>query len=99
MRVSIKYQDDVSLTMEEIVKQAHHNYGKNIVVEVMPETSKAYDLIYFGLQQLMTHEQLSLWYDNSSTYQQDIKKLRSSILYKVSEIVDQVIIDTEAKVA
>jgi hypothetical protein len=41
---------------------------------------------------------LSLLYDSGATYQQDIKKLRDQIMYKVTEIVDQVIIDNEAKV-
>jgi hypothetical protein len=58
----------------------------------------AYDHIYFGLQQLVTHEQLSLLFDKGSSYQQDIKKLRENIVYKVTEIIDQVIVDNESKV-
>jgi hypothetical protein len=98
MKVTITYHDNDSFTMEEVVKQAIHNYGKAANVEVTPESSMAYDQIYFGLQQLITHEQLSLLYDNDSAYQQDIKKLREQIIYKVTEIIDQVIIDNEAKV-
>jgi hypothetical protein len=64
----------------------------------MPESTMAYDHIYFGLQQLVTHEQLSLLFDKGSSYQQDIKRLRDQIIYKVTEIVDQVIIDNESKV-
>jgi hypothetical protein len=99
MKVTITYHDNESFTIEEVVRQATHNYGKSVNVDVMPESTKAYDLIYFGLQQLLTHEQLSLMYDSGNTYQQDIKKLRSAVLYKVEEIIDQVIIDTESKVA
>jgi hypothetical protein len=84
--------------MEEVVKQAMHNYGKAAQVEITPESTMAYDHIYFGLQQLITHEQLSLLYDSGVTYQQDLKKLREQVMYKVTEIVDQVIIDNEAKV-
>jgi hypothetical protein len=84
--------------MEEVVKQAVHNYGKAAQVEIKPESTMAYDHIYFGLQQLITHEQLSLLYDSGATYQQDLKKLREQVMYKVTEIVDQVIIDNEAKV-
>ena len=36
--------------------------------------------------------------DKDTAYQQDIKKLRESVLYKVTEIIDQVIIDNESKV-
>ena len=98
MRVQITYHDNESFTVEEVVKQATHNYGKTAKVEVMPESTMAYDLIYFGLQQLITHEQLSLLYDKGASYQQDIQKLRNQIAYKVDEIIDQVIIDNESKV-
>lgn len=98
MRVTITYHDNESFTIEEVVKQAMHNYGKAAQVEITPESTMAYDHIYFGLQQLITHEQLSLLYDSGVTYQQDLKKLREQVMYKVTEIVDQVIIDNEAKV-
>lgn len=98
MKVTITYHDNESFTMEEVVKQAVHNYGKAAKVDVMPESTMAYDYIYFGLQQLITHEQLSLLYDSGATYQQDLKKLREQVMYKITEIVDQVIIDNEAKV-
>jgi len=98
MKVQITYHDNESFTMEEVVKQAMHNYGKTAVVEITPESSLAYDHIYFGLQQLITHEQLSLLFDKDTAYQQDLKKLRESVLYKITEIIDQVIIDNESKV-
>jgi len=98
MKVTITYHDSESFTVEEVVKQAVHNYGRLAQVEIMPESTMAYDHIYFGLQQLVTHEQLSLLYDRGSNYQQDIRRLRDQIIYKVTEIVDQVIIDNESKV-
>jgi hypothetical protein len=98
MKVTITYHDNDSFTVEEVVKQAVHNYGKAAQVDIMPESIMAYDHIYFGLQQLITHEQLSLLFDKDTAYQQDIKKLRESVLYKVTEIIDQVIIDNESKV-
>jgi len=98
MKVTITYHDSESFTVEEVVKQAVHNYGRLAQVEVMPESTMAYDHIYFGLQQLVTHEQLSLLFDKGSSYQQDIRRLRDQIIYKVTEIVDQVIIDNESKV-
>jgi hypothetical protein len=98
MKVVITYHDLESFTVEEVVKQAVHNYGKNIQVEVMPESTIAYDQIYFGLQQLITHKQLSMLFDRGSHYQTDLQKLRSEIIYKITEIVDQVIVDNESKV-
>lgn len=99
MKVQITYYDNDSFTVEEVVKQAVFNYGKASQVEVMPESTMPYDHIYFGLQQLITHEQLSMLFDKGATYQKDIKKLRDQVLYKITEIVDQVIIDNESRVA
>ena len=98
MKVTITYHDNESFTVEEVVKQAVHNYGKAAKVDIMPESTMAYDHIYFGLQQLITHEQLSILFEDGASYQQDIKKLREEILYKITEIIDQVIIDNESKV-
>jgi hypothetical protein len=99
MKVTITYHDSESFTVEEVVKQAVHNYGKQAHIEVMPDSTIAYDHIYFGLQQLITHEQLSLLYDKNSNYHADLEKLRAEILYKVTEIIDQVIIDNESRVS
>lgn len=99
MRVAIEYTDTESLTVEEVVAYAHHNYGKNIKITLSPETSIAYDHIYFGVQQLITHRQVSLIHDKGADYQTDLKKLRSDVLYKIEEIITQVIIDNEGKVS
>lgn len=99
MRVQITYVDQDSFTVEEVVKQAVKNYGKQIQVEVMPESTIAYDHIYFGIQQLVTHEQLSLLFDKGGDYHNSLQKLRSQVLYKITEILDQVIVDNESKVS
>lgn len=99
MRVKIEFIDNESLTVEEVVAQAQHNYGRLVKVETAPITSIAYDHIYHGLQQLITHQQVSLIHDKSGNYQTDLKRLRSDVLYKVEEIIDQVIVDNEDKVS
>jgi hypothetical protein len=99
MQVTIKYTDHKALTIEEVVANAVQNYGKQTVVEILPESTKAHDLIYFGLQQLVTHEQLSIFYERGSNYQHGLKRLRAEVLYKLQEILDQVIIDNEARVS
>ena len=98
MEVKITYNDLHSLTIEEIVRQAEHNYGKNVTVSVMPDSLKPHDLIYFGLQQIISHRQFSMLYDDKFGYQAAIQNLRNETLYKIQEILDQVIIDNEAKV-
>lgn len=98
MKVQLTFYDNESLSVEEVVRQATTNYGKNVKVEVSPESSMAYDHIYFGLQQLITHEQLSAFFSKDGDYSMQVQKLRHSILGKVEEIVDQVIIDNESRV-
>ena len=97
MEVTIKYHDDSALTIEEVARQASENYGKMAEVTVMPDSFKAHDLIYFGLQQIITHQQLSMWYDDKHLYPKNLQKLRAETLYKVQELLDQVIIDNESK--
>lgn len=99
MKVNISYHDDSSFTAEEVVKLAQHNYGKNVKVEVAPSSLNPHDLIYFGLQQIITHRQLSMLYDDKFLYQRDIKELRSDTLLKLQEILDSVIIDNEVRVS
>lgn len=98
MHVTIKYHDDTSLTKEEILRQSYHNYGKSAEVEIMPDSTKPHDMIYHGIQAIITHDQISMFYDNKVDYQKNIQKLRNETLYKIQEILDQVIIDNEVKV-
>ena len=98
MKVTITYHDEQAFTVEEIVKCAEHNYGKSVRVDITPESNKPHDLIYFGLQQIITHQQLGLLFDDKFGYQASIQKLRNETLFKLEEILDQVIIDNESKV-
>lgn len=98
MHVSIKYIDTDSFTKEEVVRTAMDNYGRNIQIKVMPDSTNPHDMIYFALQQMITHQQLSLVFDKSMDYQVEIKKLRAEALYKLEEVLDTVIVDNEDKV-
>jgi len=99
LKVTITYNDDSAFTVEEIVKQATNNYGKRASVEVMADSSQPHDLIYFALQAIITHQQLSLLYDDKFGYTSSIQKLRTDTMYKLSEILDSVIVDNESRVA
>jgi hypothetical protein len=98
MKVNITYYDCESLTIEEVVARAVQNYGSGAKVETGPDSSIAYDHIYHGFMQLITHRQISALYDKSSDYATELKRLRQEVLVKVEEILDQVIIENEAKV-
>ena len=99
MKITITYHDEESFTKEEVVKQAVHNYGKAAEVHIMPDSTKPHDLIYFAIQQIITHDQLGYLYDDKLGYAASIQQLRGETLYKIQEIIDQVIIDNESKVA
>ena len=98
MKVKLTYHDNQSFTADEVIRQAKHNYGSGVAIEVYPESNNATDILYFAIQQMITHEQLSILFDNANSYQFDIKKLRSEILFKIEEVLDEVIIDNEHKV-
>jgi hypothetical protein len=99
MHVTINYHDDTILTVEEAVKLAHQTYGKSAKVQVQPDSFAPHDLIYFGIQQVITHRQLSILYDSKYSYQQDLQLLRAETLKKLEELLDAVIIDNEGRVA
>lgn len=98
MQVTIKYTDDKAFTIEEITKQVAHLHGKYATVEVLPDSAKPHDLMYFAIQAMITHQQLSLLYDDKFGYTKSIKTLRADTMYKLGEILDSVIIDNEAKI-
>jgi hypothetical protein len=98
MKVTLTFNDDASLTVEEVVKQAQHNYGKSVKVETFADSRAPHDQLYFALQQIITYRQLTLIYDNKYSYQKDIKVLRAETLSKVEEILDSVIVDNESRI-
>lgn len=83
--------------MDEVIRQAKHNYGTGVQVEILPESTTTNDMLHFSLYQMIVHKQLSLLYDTKSAYQQDIRKLREEVLFKVQEALDDVIIEIESK--
>jgi hypothetical protein len=97
MQVIVKYHDNDSFLIEEIVKQAKTNYGAAASVKVLPESDTPIDYLYFALQRLITGDQLSLLYESGELYPQHIDRLRNEILYKVGEVLNEVIIDNESR--
>ena len=98
MKIQITYYDNTALTVEEVVMQANNNYGKAAKVEVTPESTNPHDLIYFAIQNIITHRQLSLLFDDKLGYQASLQKLRNETLLKLEEVLSQVIIDNESRV-
>ena len=99
MQVTIKYHDDSALTIEEVVKQAVNSYGRNAFVEVTPDSAKPHDMIYFAIQCMVTSQQIGLIYDDKLGYQSSLKTLRAETLFKLEELLDQVLVDNESRVS
>jgi len=97
MKVKLEYHDRDSFTIEEIVSAAKRNYGTNVHVEVLPESNKPKDFLYTAIQGMITHEQLSLFFNDKNTYTSELQKLRKQVIATVVEVMDTVIIDNETK--
>jgi hypothetical protein len=98
MKVTITYYDNDSLTIEEVVARAKHAYGDFVEVSVQPTSNKPSDMLYFALQQMLTHEQLSIFFDDKNQYPTRLAKLRSETLAAVQKELSSVIKDNEIKV-
>lgn len=98
MKVNLTYNDETSLTVEEVVKNAQHHFGKTVKVETYADSLAPHDVLYFAIQQIITYRQLALLYDSKYSYQKDIKVLRAEVLSKLEDILDSVIIDNESKI-
>lgn len=99
MKVTITYYDTDSLTKEEVIRQAKHNYGEHVQVEVMPSSDNPKELIYFAIQQLATYEQLSVLFDAPHRYDSEVEKLRARLKEILNYELEAVIKDNEKKVS
>jgi len=97
MKVILEYNDMDSLVPDEIISQNLDYFGPGTTVKVAPtyETANAY--IYFGIQGLMTQEQIELYHDAGALYKAKLALLREDILGKLEIELNRVIIDNEAK--
>ena len=98
MKTIITYHDPNALTIEEIVKNAKRLHGKTAEVQVLPESSLPHDLIQFALWQMSAAEQTSLFFSEGALYAKKLKELRASILYKLEELLDDVLLENEEKI-
>lgn len=68
-------------------------------IEVYPDSNDPIDHIYFGIQQLITTEQLDAFFNSETTYPAKLEKLRAAVLRQLISELDKVIVDNEAKVS
>ena len=100
MKVTVTYEDNTSLTAEEVKEANKRMHGSNSNVKVEPVCNTAESYIYFGIQQAISEDQFQLFYDDGQyVYQTKIKTLRANILKEIERILNEVIIDNENKVS
>lgn len=97
MRVIIEHHDSTSFLPEEVIRQAQQAYGARASVTLLPDSDTPIDHLYFAIQRLITGDLLSIFYDSGPTFPNDLAKLKSEMLYKVSEVMDDVVNDVLTK--
>lgn len=97
MKVVITYYDNNSLTKEEIIRQAKHNYGEYVDVSVYPISDDPWDMISFALQRLITYDQIGLYFNSQHNYEEKLSELEESIKEKLSKELKHVLVDNENK--
>lgn len=100
MRADLRIFDNTSLTAEEVRARLESALGcKPISIDVYPDSNDPLDHLYFGIQGLITHQQLDLIFESGALYQDKLKTLRAEVLAQIEVELDRVIADNEQKVS
>lgn len=101
MKAQVRFFDHDSLTEDELVARVKEVVGSGKVssIEVYPDSNDPLDHIYFGIQQLITTEQLDVLFTSESIYSEKLQLLRARVLGTLTTELDKVIADNERKVS
>ena len=97
MKIVAKFHDTDSFTSTEAIRRAKDVLGEYTDIKAYPSTTDPWDGVYFAIQQVITDDQLNYLFDEGALYPQKIKELRSKILGRLTEELDEVIKDNEYK--
>lgn len=97
MKVSIKYYDDDSLAPEEIIARAKRQYGNFAKVDVFPDSSDPYSLMYFAIQELLTKDQIDSYFNDGALYESNMEILKTKVSEVFASALKQVIEDNEER--
>ena len=99
MKARVRIFDHSALTHEELIQRIKAQFNcSDSDIEVMPDSNKPIDHIYFGIQQLITADQLDILFQEGALYHDKLEALRRATLEIISAELDRVIIDNEAKI-
>ena len=97
MKLIAKFHDVDSFTSAEAIRRAKDVLGEFTDIKAYPSTNDPWDGIYYSLQQIITDDQLNFLFDSGALYPTKIKELRSNILARLEQELDEVIQDNEHK--
>ena len=99
MKINIQYIDNNSFSSDEIIKNTKDLLGKDVKIDITSDNNSPESNIYFGIQNLVTNEQLCLFYDMGEfVYNDEISNIKNNTLKKLEQILDKVIKDNEQKI-
>lgn len=98
MKAKITYIDKTAVSPEELITQIKREYGQLAAVEILPDSSDPYHLIYFAVQELITARQLDSFYDDGALYPDKLKELMAEVEALARDAIVQVINDNENKI-
>ena len=97
MKLIAKFHDVDSFTSAEAIRRAKDVLGEFTDIKAYPSTNDPWDGIYYSLQQIITDDQLNFLFDSGALYPTKMKELRSTILARLEQELDEVIQDNEHK--
>ncbi len=95
--ITVTFEDDESLTNQEIKANLRATYGDNADITIAPGPNTPTAHIQLGITELITEDQALIFYDQHEQYEQKLKTLRYSIVKKLLYILNDVIMENEDK--
>ena len=96
MKVTVSYEDHSAFVLPEVEANVLHHFGEYATVKIEADSNKPDDIIFFGIQQLITFEHLSLIFD-SDMYAKDLEVLKQKVRDQLNTILNSVILENELK--
>jgi hypothetical protein len=95
--VTITFDDDESLTSQEIKDNLAAIYGVNADIEVSPGSTSAIAYIQYGISEILTPDQAHIFFDEPILYDKKLKVLRKALEKQLLYILNDVIMENEDK--
>ena len=82
---------------EEVIALVRSVFGNSAHVEIGPTSNSAEDCIDFGIEKLITTDQLTAYFNGAARYEVDLPKVKGRVLKHLESRLDRVIEENEKK--